>query len=74
MEFIEEAIASRNVVVWAILLVLLIVLIKVLKSASKGLIIILLVIGVGFLASQVFPDLFAPAIDFVRGGWLGDNR
>jgi fucose permease len=74
MEFIQEAIASRNIVVWAILLVLLIVLIKVLKSASKGLIVILLVIGFGFLASRMFPDLFAPAIDFVRGGWLGDNR
>ncbi|MGZ0654853.1 hypothetical protein ACWPKO_15455 [Coraliomargarita sp. W4R53] len=74
MEFLQEAIASRNVVVWIILLVLLIIFIKILKSAGKGLVILLMVVGVVIIFAKVFPGVLDPIIDFVRGGWLGDSR
>ncbi len=74
MEFLQEAIASRNIVVWIILVVILIIFIKVLKSAGKGIVLLLIFIGVVALLAKMFPDLLAPLIDFVRGGWLGDQR
>jgi hypothetical protein len=72
MEFIQEAIASRNIVAWIILLILLILFIKILKSAGKGIVMLLIFAGVVFLLSRMFPDLLAPVIDFVQGGWMGD--
>lgn len=74
MEFLQEAIASRNIVVWIIMVVLLIIFIKVLKSVGKGFVILLICVGVVALLAKIFPDFLAPAIDFVRGGWLGDSR
>jgi type IV secretory pathway TrbD component len=72
MEFLQEAIASRNIVVWIILVVLLILFIKILKSAGKGFVMLLIAVGLVMLLAKVFPGFMAPAIDFVRGGWLGD--
>ena len=72
MEFIQEAIASRNIVAWIILLILLILFIKILKSAGKGIVMLLIFAGVVFFLSRMFPDLLAPVIDFVQGGWMGD--
>lgn len=74
MEFLKEAIASRNIVVWIILVVLLILLLKILKSAGKGIVLLLIFVGLVLLLSRMFPDLLAPIADFVRGGWLGDQR
>jgi hypothetical protein len=74
MEFLEEAIASRNIVIWIILVVLLILFIKFLKSVGKGFIILMLLVGVAFFIGKVFPGLVAPILDFVKGGWLGDSR
>ena len=74
MEFLQEAIASRNVVVWIILVVLLIIFVKILKSAGKGLVMLLLAVGLVMIFAKVFPGVLDPIIDFVRGGWLGDNR
>ncbi len=74
MEFLQEAIASRNIVVWIILIILLIVFIKILKSAGKGLVLLAVCIGLVFLFAKMFPGLLDPLIDFVRGGWLGDQR
>ncbi|MDQ8196068.1 hypothetical protein QEH59_16655 [Coraliomargarita sp. SDUM461004] len=74
MEILQEAIASRNVVVWIILLVLLILFIKILKSAGKGLVILLICLGLVFMFAKIFPGLLDPLVDFVRGGWLGDSR
>ena len=74
MEFLQEAIASRNIVVWVILLILLILFIKILKSAGKGIVLLLIVAGLVLLFGQMFPDLAAPLVDFVRGGWLGEHR
>lgn len=74
MEFLQEAIASRNIVVWILLIIILIVFIKILKSAGKGIVLLLIFVGVVALLAKMFPDFLAPAIDFVRGGWLGDQR
>lgn len=74
MEFLQEAIASRNIVVWIILIVLLILFIKLLKSAGKGFVLLLILIGVFFILAKVFPGLLDPIVDFVRGGWLGEQR
>jgi hypothetical protein len=74
MEFLQEAIASRNIVVWIILVVLLIVFIKILKSAGKGFVLLIIFAGIALLLAKIFPGLLEPIIDFVRGGWLGDQR
>ena len=46
MDFLQEAIASRNIVVWIIFLVIFIIFIKVLKSAGKGILFLLIIVGV----------------------------
>jgi type IV secretory pathway TrbD component len=74
MEFLQEAIASRNIVVWIILVVLLILFIKILKSAGKGFVMLLIAVGLVMLLAKVFPGFMEPLVDFVRGGWLGDHR
>jgi len=72
MEFLQEAIASRNIVVWIILVVLLILFIKILKSAGKGFVMLLIAVGLVMLLAKVFPGFMEPLVEFVRGGWLGD--
>jgi len=74
MEFLQEAIASRNIVVWIILVVLLILFIKILKSVGKGFVMLLIGVGLVMLLAKFFPGLMEPLVDFVRGGWLGDHR
>jgi len=74
MEYLQEAIASRNIVGWIILILLLIIFIKVLKSAGKGLLLFAaFCIGV-FLIAKFFPGIAEPIADFIRGGWLGEHR
>ena len=74
MEAIKEMIFSGNVIAWIVLVLLLIVFIKILKSAGKGLLIFGAFIAAVFLIAKFFPGLAEPIADFVRGGWLGDNR
>ena len=73
MELLQEVNASRNILTWVILIVSLIVFIKVLKSASKWLVMLAVFIGLVFLLHKMFPGLLDPAIDFVRGSWLGKH-
>ena len=73
MDFLQEAIASRNIVVWIIFLVIFIIFIKVLKSAGKGILFLLIIVGVVALLEKVFPGMLESLVDFVRGGWLGDQ-
>jgi hypothetical protein len=72
MEFLQEAIATRNIVFWIILLVLLILLFKILKSVGKCILKLTIIIGIVALLVKFFPGLFEPLIDFVRDAWLGD--
>ena len=73
MEFLQEAIATRNVVFWIILVVLLIFLFKILKSVGKCILKLTIIIGIVALLVKFFPGLFEPLIDFVRDAWLGDQ-
>ena len=73
MEFLQEAIASRNIVFWIILVVLLILLFKILKSVGKCILKLIIIIGIVALLVKFFPGLFEPTIDFVRDAWLGDQ-
>jgi hypothetical protein len=74
MEFLKEAIASRNIVVWILIVVFLILFIKLLKSVGKGFLLLLFFGGIIFILVQAFPGFMDPVIDFVQGGWLGDQR
>lgn len=73
MEFLQEAIASRNIAFWIILAVLLILLLKILKSVGKCILRLILIIGIVALLVKFFPGLFEPLVDFVREAWLGDQ-
>ena len=73
MEFLQEAIASRNIVFWIILVVLLILLIKILKSVGKCILRLIIIIGIVALLVKFFPGLFEPLIDFVRDAWFDDQ-
>ena len=73
MEFLQEAIASRNIFFWIILVVLLILSFKILKSVGKWILKLIIIIGIVALLVKFFPGLFEPTIDFVRDAWLGDQ-
>ena len=73
MEFLQEAIASRNIVFWIILVVLLVLLIKILKSVGKCILRLIIIVGIVALLVKFFPGLFEPLIDFMRDAWLGDQ-
>jgi len=73
MEFLQEAIASRNIVFWIILVILLILLFKILKTVGKCILKLTIIIGIVALLVKFFPGLFEPLIDFVRDAWLGDQ-
>ena len=73
MEFLQEAIASRNIVFWIILVVLLILLFKILKTVGKCILRLIIIIGIVALLVKFFPGLFEPMVDFVRDAWLGDQ-
>ncbi len=74
MEELKDALLSPNIIVWIILIVVLVVVLKFLKSAGKLFIILLCLIILGFILHQFAPGVLDPMIDFVRGGWLGENR
>lgn len=73
MEFLQEAIASRNIAFWVILAVLLILLFKILKSVGKCILRLIIIIGIVVILVKFFPGLFEPLVDFVRDAWLGDK-
>jgi hypothetical protein len=73
MEFLQEAIASRNIFFWIILVVLLVLLIKILKTVGKCILRLIIIIGIVALLVKFFPGLFEPLVDFVRDAWLGDQ-
>ena len=73
MEFLQEAIASRNIVFWIILAVLLILLFKILKSVGKCILRLIIIIGIVALLVKFSPGLFEALIDFVRDAWVGDK-
>ena len=73
MEFLQEAIASRNIVFWIILVVLLILLFKILRSVGKCILRLTIIIGIIALLVKFFPGLFEPMVVFVRDAWFGNQ-
>lgn len=69
-----ESFHPGYLVVGVILLFLLIIVFKILKNLSKGLIVIASLVLVIFLLSKYAPGVIEPMVDFVQGGWLGDDR
>lgn len=74
MEMLKDALMSRNLIAWVIVLVLFVLCLKLLKSAGKGLVIFLGIVVLCFILAKFFPDVVAPIADFMGSGWLGDNR
>ncbi|MFW5874552.1 MAG: hypothetical protein ACOCVJ_04045 [Verrucomicrobiota bacterium] len=74
MEAILEALKGGNIVAWVIVGLLLVLILKLLQSAGKGLMILIVIVGVVMVLYRFFPGLVAPLVEFVEGGWLGDNR
>jgi len=73
MEFLKEAIASRNIFAWIILVLLLILAIKVIKSLGKVVLLLILVVSILFVGRHFFPDLLQPVVDFVNGSWMNSG-
>ena len=67
-----QSLVNRDLVAWIIVAVLLIIGLKLLKSAGKGFLILVCLIGVIATIGKFFPGLIQPLVDFVGGGWLGN--
>ncbi len=74
MDAFIESFQPGYLIVGVILLFALIVLFKIIKSLSKGLIVIASLILVIFLLARYAPGVIDPMVDFVKGGWMGDDR
>jgi len=74
MEGIIEALKSGNIVAWGIVIVLVVLALKLLQAAGKGFFILVVAAGIGAVLYHFFPGAVAPLVDFVQGGWLGDER
>ena len=72
MEAIKDALFSGNIIAWVLVFVILILFLKFLKNAGKGLLIFLAIVVLFGLLMHFFPDVLGPAINFVSGGWMGD--
>ena len=71
MEFLQEAFASRDLVLWGILLLLLLIFLKLLMSAGKGLFILLICIGGIALVAKLFPEFLEQVMELIRETWQG---
>ncbi|MFP4157422.1 MAG: hypothetical protein ACLFU4_07370 [Opitutales bacterium] len=70
MENLIEAIHPGAVLIGAILLFLLLVVFKILKSLGKGILFLGALALSVLLVSKFAPGVLEPMIDFVQGGWL----
>ena len=71
---LKEALLSRNIIAWVIVIVLFVLCLKCLKSAGKGIVIFIGIMILCAILAKYFPGVVAPLVDFVQGGWLGDDR
>ncbi len=71
---LSESLLNGNAIAWIIAVVILVIVLKVLHRAGKGFFYFLLFIAAVAAVATFFPDVLAPLVDFVRGGWLGDHR
>lgn len=69
-----NALMDRNIVAWAIVVLVLVLFLKLLQSAGKGLFILIAAAVVLFVLFQFFPGVMAPVSDFIGGSWMGNTR
>jgi len=69
-----EAINPGTILIGVILLFLLLVVLKILKSLGKGILVLGALALSAFLVAKYAPGILDPMVDFVQGGWLGDDR
>ncbi|MFQ3225422.1 MAG: hypothetical protein ACI8Z5_001682 [Lentimonas sp.] len=74
MEMLKEALMSRNIIAWVIVLVVFVLCLKFLKSAGKGIVIFIGIVILCAILGKYFPGVVAPLVDLVKGGWSGENR
>lgn len=74
MESFIESINPGTILVGLILLFLLLVGLKILKSLGKGILFLGVLALSVLLVSKFAPGILDPMVDFVQGGWLGDDR
>jgi hypothetical protein len=74
METLKEVLMSRNIIAWVIILVLFVLCLKLIKSAGKGIVIFICMIILCVILAKFFPGIVAPLVDFVNGGWLGNDQ
>lgn len=74
MEALKEALMSRNILAWGIVILLVVLVLRLLKSATQGFVILVVIFALLFVLYRFFPGVSAPLVDFVKGGWLGDQR
>ncbi|MEM1223504.1 MAG: hypothetical protein AAGH40_12175 [Verrucomicrobiota bacterium] len=70
MEQLKEALTSGSFLAWAIIIVLIVLFFKLLKSAGKGLMIFLVMVGLSIVLYKFFPGMVQPLVDFVNGSWM----
>ena len=68
-----EALGNGDILAWIISVVVLILVIRTLKKASKWMLITLTVFAAIFGVNFFYPELLEPVVHFVKGGWLGDD-
>ncbi|HAV14508.1 MAG TPA: hypothetical protein DCX06_13610 [Opitutae bacterium] len=74
MEELKEMILSKNIIVWIVMILIVVLFLKFLKNAGKIALILVVLLIAGFIINAVAPGVLDPLVDFVRGGWLGENR
>jgi hypothetical protein len=73
MEALQEALMSRNILAWGIVILLVVLVLRLLKSVTKGFMILVGIFILIFMIQKFFPGVAAPMLDFVQGGWLEGN-
>ncbi|MGB0415860.1 MAG: hypothetical protein ACPGKS_03320 [Coraliomargarita sp.] len=74
MDQLMNALMDRNIAAWAIVVLVLVLFLKLLQNAGKGLFILLSLAVVMFVLFKFFPGVMAPVSDFIGGSWMGNTR
>ncbi|MEM8868537.1 MAG: hypothetical protein AAGC73_09750 [Verrucomicrobiota bacterium] len=70
MDQITQALTSGSLIAWVIVIVLVVLFVKLLKSAGKGLVMLVVIVGLTIVLYKFFPGLVQPLVDFVNGSWM----
>ncbi len=73
LDMLQETIASRNIIGWIIIVVLLILFIKLLQNVGKVVFLVAAVAAGIFVIMHYFPDIAEPITEFIRGSWMGES-